>query len=188
MDQLKILEFRKRAVAWLEYACRGNPGLDSPRHLEIKEGRQIKIYSSCADLAHWMLFRLGLRMPWINRDEHLGWKPIVNVSRISSHSEPYRGQLLEGGDVIVIANDWPEGSDSHVICVIDQPAADYLLTAESGLPGNGLQRRNLPMKRKIRTVLSLAKALEKAETDGEIDFNVQLEPSEQCSSGAIGGE
>lgn len=176
MDQLKILEFRKRAVAWLEYACAGNPGLNSLRHLEIKEGRQVKIYSSCADLAHWMWFRLGMRMPWINRREHLGWVQGVNVSRIVTHSEPYRGQLLEGGDVIVIANDWPKGSDAHVICIVDQPAANYLLTAESGLPGNGLQRRNLPMKRRIQTVLSLKTVLERAEATGQIDLTVPPEP------------
>lgn len=181
MDTLKILEFRKRAVAWLESVCRGNPGLNSPQHLEVKEGRRVKIYSSCADLAHWMWFRLGIREPWINRREHLGWEQGVNVSRIVTHSEPYRGQLLDGGDVIVIANDWPKGSDAHVICVIDQPAANYLLTAESGLPGNGLQRRNLPMKRRIQTVLSLKTVLERAELTGHIDLTVPPEPTQHVS-------
>lgn len=159
MTPEELHEYRKRAVAWLEYACAGNPPLDSPRHLEIKEGRRGKGYSSCGDLAHWMLFRLGVREPWINRKEHLGWVVGVNVSRIVAQSIPYTGQKLEGGDIIVIANDWPRGRDAHVICIIDQPDEHTLYTAESGLPGNGLQTRILPMKRKIRTVLPLEKAL-----------------------------
>ena len=165
-------EYRKRAVAWLEYACLGNPGLDTPRHLEVKEGRRGKGYSSCGDLAHWMLFRLGVRLPWINRKEHRGWTVGVNVSRLVSHADPYVGsseQRLEGGDVIVIANDWPRGRDAHVVCIVDQLRDDLLATAESGLPGNGLQNRDLPMKRKIRVVLPLAKVLAEAEGAGLLE-------------------
>ena len=159
-------EYRKRAVEWLEYACAGSPPKDSPKHLMVKEGRKVKIYSSCADLAHWLYFRLGVRSEFINRDEHNGWKTIVNVSRLVSHSVPYVGQRLEGGDVIVIANKWPSGKDAHVICIVDQLANDLLATAESGLPGNGLQTRKLPMARKIRVVLPLEKVLSEAEANG----------------------
>lgn len=168
MTPEQVHAYRKRAVAWLEYACAGNPPLDSPRHLEIKECRKVKGYSSCGDLAHWMWFRLGVRLPFINRAEHNGWVVGVNVARIVTWSKPYRGEKLEGGDVIVIANDWPKGRDAHVVCVIDQPTPAILDTAESGLPGNGLQRRTLPMARKIRTVLPLADVLEKAERDGAL--------------------
>jgi hypothetical protein len=161
-------EYRKRAVAWLEYACLGNPALDSVRHLEIKEGRTGKGYSSCGDLAHWMLFRLGVRSPWINRKEHRGWACGMNVSRLVAHAVPYTGQRLEGGDIIVIANDWPAGHDAHVVCIVDTLTPDTLATAESGLPGNGLQNRKMPMGRKIRVVLPLAKALEEAERDGDL--------------------
>lgn len=170
-----IHEYRKRAVAWLEYACAGNPPEKSPRYLEITEGRATgvggcKFYSSCADLAHWMLYRLGVRLPWINRKEHHGWVPQVNVSRLVAHAVPYTGQKLEGGDVIVIANKWPSGTDAHVVCIIDEPRIEgrppCLDTAESGLPGNGLQRRALPMGRQIRVVLPLAKVLAEAEAAG----------------------
>lgn len=168
MTPEKIHEYRKRAVEWLEYACKGNPPKNSPRHLEIKEGRDGAKYSSCADLAHWLWFRLGLRLPWINRDEHLGWVDQVNISRIVSHSAVYQGERLEGGDVIVIANVWPAGYDAHVVCVVDQPSANVLCTAESGLPGNGLQTRTLPMARRIRTVARLADLLETAEAARQI--------------------
>jgi hypothetical protein len=159
-------EYRLRAVERLEYACAGAPKKDSPRHLEIKEDRRVKVYSSCADLAHWLYFRLGVRSEFINRDEHHGWKPIVNVSRLVSQSVPYTGQRLEGGDVIVIANKWPSGTDAHVICIVDQLSDILLATAESGLPGNGLQNRKLPMKRKIRVVLPLEKILDEADAAG----------------------
>lgn len=163
MTPEKLHEYRKRAVAWLEYACAGNPPKESKRHLEIKEGRRAPSYSSCGDLAHWMYFRIGVRLPFINRDEHRGWTMGVNVSRLVAQAVPYTGQKLEGGDVIVIANDWPRGRDAHVVCVIDQPTETVLDTAESGLPGNGLQQRVLPMKRKIRVVLPLVKVIEAAE-------------------------
>lgn len=169
MTPERVHEFRKRAVAWLEYACLPPAPLDSPRHLEIKEGRAGKGYSSCGDLAHWMLFRLGVRLPWINRKEHLGWTVGVNVSRLVARAVPYTGQKLEGGDIIVIANDWPRGRDAHVVCVIDHfLETNQLATAESGLPGNGLQTRALPMKRKIRVVLPLAKVLQEAEEAGQL--------------------
>jgi hypothetical protein len=168
----KVHEYRKRAVTWLEYACAGNPGLDTPRHLEVKENRRGKGYSSCGDLAHWMLFRLGVRLPWINRVEHEGWVCGVNVSRLVAHADQYvgnTGQRLEGGDVIVIANDWPRGRDAHVVCIIDTRTDTLLATAESGLPGNGLQNRTLPMKRKIRVVLPLAAVLAEAEAAGLLE-------------------
>jgi hypothetical protein len=163
-----LFEYRKRAVAWLQYACLGNPPLDSVRHLEIKEGRVGKGYSSCGDLAHWVLYRIGVRSPWLNRKEHTGWVCGVNVSRLVAHADAYRGQLLEAGDVIVIANDWPRGRDAHVVCIIETLEPGLLATAESGLPGNGWQNRTLPMKRKIRVVLPLAKVLEEAEDAGDL--------------------
>lgn len=177
MTPERIHEYRKRAVAWLEYACQGNPGLDSPRHLEIKEGRRVKGYSSCGDLAHWLWFRLGVRLPWLNREEHLGWTPGVNVSRIVAHSSRYESaEPLHGGDVIVIANVWPAGYDAHVVCIVDQPSLSTICTAESGLPGNGLQTRALPMARRIRTVARLSDVLEAAEAAGLLYEGVQPAP------------
>lgn len=162
----RLHEYRIRAVTWLEYACAPPAALDSARHLEIKEGRRGKGYSSCGDLAHWMYYRIGVRAPWVNRAEHHGWVCGVNVSRLVAHSTRYTGQRLEGGDVIVVANDWPRGRDAHVICIIDTRAEDLLATAESGLPGNGLQNRALPMRRKIRVVLPLEGVLDAAEASG----------------------
>lgn len=125
-----------------------------------------------------MLFRLGIRLRWLNREEHLGWASGVNVSRIVKNSALYLSpELLQGGDVVVAANQWPSGYDAHVVCVIDQPNQNALLTAESGLPGNGLQTRALPLRRRIRTVLRLAEVLEESERTGSLDETVPAGPS-----------
>jgi hypothetical protein len=159
VDQMRRLEYQKRAVELLEYACDGDPEKGSPRWLEVTEGRNAPEYSSCGDLAHWMLFRLGFRMRWINRNENRGWKQGMNIAYLVSHGLPFNGQRLEGGDVIVVANEWPQGYDAHAVCVIDQPNERKLLTAESGLPGNGLCSHDLPLKRTIRVVLSLERMI-----------------------------
>lgn len=168
-------EYRKRAVAWLEHDCAGNPKLNSPQHLVVTEGRKGKRYSSCGDLAHRLYYRIGVRSNWINRDEHQGWKVGVNVSLLVTQSIAYTKQRLEGGDVIIVANRWPSGEDAHVICIVDQLEDKLLATAESGLPGNGLQNRKLPMRRKIRVVLPLEQILTEAELDGHLVAPEELE-------------
>lgn len=63
----------------LSYACgRFDSGRneDDPIYQGVTEGRDVppfrEKYSSCGDLAHWLLFRLGSRLEMINRKEHLG--------------------------------------------------------------------------------------------------------------------
>lgn len=155
IDPMRLLEYRKRAVELLEYACDDNPQKGSPRWLEITENRNTLKYSSCGDLAHWMLFRLGFRMRWINRDENLGWRMGMNIARLVKRGTRYDGQTLDGGDIIVVSNIWPQGFDAHAICVINQPNKSTIVTAESGLPGNGLLTHNLPLSRTIRVVIPL---------------------------------
>jgi hypothetical protein len=160
VDPMRLLECRKRAVEHLEYACKGNPVKGSPRWLEVTEGRNAPKYSSCGDLAHWMLFRLGFRMRWINRTENQGWRMGMNIARLVARGVKYTGQKLDGGDIIVISNRWPQGFDAHAVCVINQPSAGVLVTAESGLPGNGLLTHNLPLSRQIRVVIQLESVIE----------------------------
>jgi hypothetical protein len=107
-----------------------------------------------------MLYRLGFRMPWINRNENGGWSMGKNISRLVAHGIPYDGRVLDGGEIIIIANKWPSGSDAHCVCVIDQVAPDRLATAEYGLPGGGLQTRKFPMSRATRVVLPLENMIE----------------------------
>ena len=156
----ELLGWRNRALDLLDYACAGEYPVGSERYLEITEGRHGKGYSSCGDLAHWLYYRLGFGCPWVNREANGGWRCGHNVSLLVSQSEPYAGGTLYAGDVIIIANEWPSGRDAHVVCIREQLSRDMLLTSESGLPGNGNRLRELPMKRKIRVVLPLARILE----------------------------
>lgn len=158
-----MISYQKQSVELLEWSCRGDRvGELDARYQQVVEGRDVGVmrtrYSSCADLAHWLWYRLGIRVREINRREHLGWKVGVNVSRIVSLSTPYQpdGALLQGGDVIVITT---TGYDAHVICVVDQPDRDTLLTAEYGQPGGCLRQRKIKNgrigRRQIKYVVKL---------------------------------
>lgn len=168
MTEAEIHARRKLAVRLLEWSCADDRvDEDHPRYRLVTEGRDVgamrKRYSSCADLAHWLYFRLGVREAWINRAEHRGWKSAVNVARIVTQSKRWTPLAdVQGGDVLVIANDWPRGRDAHVVCVIDW-FGDEVATAEYGQPGGVLAvrayRDGYLGSRKIRTWLSLDVAL-----------------------------
>ncbi len=132
---------RLQAGDWLEYACdyvRGRTVIDPVAAL-ISEGRgSTPSYSSCGDLPNWMLFRVGVRLPWLNRKEHHGWRVGQNLNALfwppapSQEGHSIVHTKLECGDMLEIWNR-PNGTDAHAICVIDcDPDARVLLTAEGG--------------------------------------------------------
>jgi hypothetical protein len=108
----------------------------------ITEKRQGSKYSGCADLAHWLLFRLGFRQDWLNRKEHKGWKVARNLSLLCSRTAgganpvampPVSGQEVGSGDVLVVNVQDPQRS--HVVVVVDQGVLENgttLATAEYG--------------------------------------------------------
>lgn len=111
---------RVRAMRWCEIAVDSHTGVtvSSPIYKAITENRDPgPSYSSCADLAHWMLYRLGVRSKWINRKEHLGWTSQVNVSKLvfscPVSRPPKPGEVLKRGDVMIVWNK-PNGEDAHV--------------------------------------------------------------------------
>lgn len=121
-DELNIAEINKRveAMRWCEIAVDSNSGVtvSSPIYKAVTENRDPgPDYSSCADLAHWMLFRMGVRSKWINRKEHLGWKSGMNVSLLAytcpASRPPRQGEILHRGDIMIV---WtkPKGQDAHV--------------------------------------------------------------------------
>jgi hypothetical protein len=155
----EIDALRARLPAALEWACAGGPrDQDHPHYQAVTErrdrGAMKARYSSCGDLAHWMLFHAGCRQPWINRDEHTegdagprdGWDGGVNVSRLAFDAPcrklgPHPG--FETGDVLIVWNS-PKGTDAHVIVVYSfDPTSQRLVTAEFGQPGGGVQDRTL---------------------------------------------
>lgn len=128
---MSIRQIREEAYKLCELATGYGKGrtVDDPIYQEIVEGRDPgPVYSSCADLAHWMLYRLGCREEFINRDEHLGWRSIVNVARLTAppvgsnsfaEPNPTDAQLVNAdtGDIIVMW-DRRDVTDAHV-CVLD---------------------------------------------------------------------
>ena len=178
---------RALAVRLLEWACE-HPGAEteqSPRYVQVTEGRdQGPGYSSCADLAHWLYFCLGIRAKWVNRAEHLGFKTQVNVWRLVQQAvrftkaDPAR---VEGGDVLVISNQWgptpehPEwqGADSHVVCVRSSLQEDNTYqTAEYGLPAGGFRERELHGRvlghKRVQVWLPLDRILQAAHAVGKL--------------------
>ena len=133
----------------LEYSCDGSAVDEFHAHyVQVTEGRDVGAmrakYSSCADLAHWQFFRVGVRSPFVNRKEHRGWVPGVNVSRLASlpgsasvgNIDGFRPEL---GDVLIVWNR-ADTHDAHVICVLDFDfELNLLTTAEYGQPGGAIK-------------------------------------------------
>lgn len=151
-------ELRHKADDFLSYACGYSRGRETTDKVyrAVVENRIAPKYSSCGDLAHWLLFRLGVRETWINRREHANYKIGHNISRLCYLPAPVRMVIQpdeftpECGDVLVV---WslPTTYDAHVICVINwDPAERVLLTAEYGQPGGKLRRHVIKDEKKLR--------------------------------------
>jgi hypothetical protein len=141
---------RLLAVTLCEFACNGSRG--RPEHGDavydaVTEHRDFGAgYSSCADLAHWMLFRLGVREGFINRREHRGFAQGVNLSRLAwckySRAASARDRY-EPGDILVV---WSRTDtlDAHVTVVLrdsrtEAPAENRIETANYGSPGGAIK-------------------------------------------------
>lgn len=137
-----IVDYWRWACGWPEAS---EVGERHPRYVEVTEGRDTgPVYSSCRDLAHAGLFRVGVREPWILRAEHRGFvygRPVVTAGMV-----PWSG-IVEAGDVLVVARDWPRGRDAHVVCVLEAEA-ERLITAEYGQPGGAL--KSYPLRDELR--------------------------------------
>lgn len=128
-------------------------------------------YSSCADLAHWMLRCLGVRADWLNRnddDDAQRWRVGVNLNWLCpppiGKCRPARSRLavnieLGAGDVFVENN----AHGGHVFCARSyDPIADLLVTAEYGQPGGLTKKRagfRASFAKRPLSFLSLADAL-----------------------------
>lgn len=135
---------RELAGEFLVMATRGKQGrrVYDPLYEAVTEGRKAKGYSACGDFGHWLMFRLGFRERWVNRKEHDGWRPGVNLSLLCATvagganklaEAPRVGMVLDAGDVLVVnAHDPPR---SHVVLVMDRRRLEHGLpvtTAEYG--------------------------------------------------------
>lgn len=173
---------RTFAEELLSYACArwtGGRNENDPVYAEVSEGRDVGAmqnrYSSCGDLAHWLLFRMGCRSAFINRKEHLGWRVGENISKLVSSSVAEIASPTDryaAGDVLVI---WgkPDATDAHVMVVLSHDSSK-LTSAEYGQPGGAYREHNWAAKpgwigqRKVQRVLRLMKVMRDAEANGKL--------------------
>lgn len=166
-EAIDIAAYRLAACMLLTYAVdgshRGERVVGDPVYRVVVEGRIGPKYSSCGDLAHWMLYRLGVRAPFVNRAEFReylgghGWRVGLNLNLlvpppIGTCPVAIRPSKLEAmpdvqaGDLLQISNVY----GGHQVCVSgreDTLAPDgspvvTLTTAEYGQPG-GKQKHHV---------------------------------------------
>jgi hypothetical protein len=135
--------YRIVAVALDEWACgydKGRPKTD-PVYQEVVEKRDVPAtyehYSSCADRAHWRLWRLGCRLPFVNREERSplpnDWHIGMNISLLhdTAKGSPALSKVIGGsryavppaGDWVPSPGDemivWNTGKDAHSLAVLE---------------------------------------------------------------------
>jgi len=146
MTPERIQHLRELALTYLDLATDGDNGRgeSDPIYKAITEGRDFGAgYSSCGDLCHWLLYRLGVRASWLNRDEAHGWQVGKNISRLAWQCKqtrrPTRGDQYEPGDILIHWND-PNGTDAHVF-VVRRQQGDHIYSADMGQPGAARRMR-----------------------------------------------
>lgn len=134
-EKTRLLAFR-----WCEIAVDGSSGVtvDDVVYRAVTEGRDPgPRYSSCPDLADWLLRRLGVVSPWINREEVRGQGKFawgMSVSMLAGKlwgasgccptaRKPHDGERLLRGDIAIVWNH-PQGHDAHVFVVDDWNTED----------------------------------------------------------------
>lgn len=200
-DELNVEheKLRLEAMRWCETAVDEEQGVKvyHPVYKAVTENRDPgPQYSSCGDLAHWLLFRMGVRSTWVNRKEHKGWRSGLNVSLLAYTCPvaraPKKGELLSRGDIMIVWNS-PQGFDAHVN-VVDNFDGQFVWSWDYGQAAlnpatwnkemvEGCRRRN-PLKdlstgwqvgtRKLQKVIPLIDLLDDCRSR-----NLLVEPDDQ---------
>lgn len=194
-----------KAVKYLtEYACDGTKGraylgdavyqavtemrqeqTEKMRQRQIAQGvprEKLAFYSSCGDLPHWLYYRLGVRLQWVNRDEMredghgLGWRVGLNISFLSLTSLNSCVDAAKPGDQYVIGDvlhiGIPATNQDHVMVVRSHDSKTGAVeVAEYGQPGGKVNTHRLVTQsgrvymgqRQLLTVLRLNTVLFKAD-------------------------
>lgn len=174
---MKMIGRLNRIPDWLRIATDGEKGRgeSDPVYRAITEGRDVgEVYSSCGDLCHWLLFRLGIRSPYINRAEHRGWRMGMNIGylmwRCPEARPPHTGEVYSPGDILAVWNE-PNGTDAHVL-VVREHQGSLVMSADYGQPGGKIRTRVLQRgmlgDRKLQRVIPIQRALWAAEQRGEL--------------------
>mgnify|MGYP001259390655 CR=1 FL=1 len=189
---------RDIARAWCEYATDGDRGrrLKDPIYQQISEFRDHgRDYSSCGDLAHWLLYRLGCREGYVNRVESGHYKSGYNVNLLhappvgsNGSAEVWNGDFesLETGDILVY---WSNATATNThVDVFDSYSDGALSTWDYGQgafggtggdpnPVEALKKTRLTgdMVRPIKSVLRLKNV--KFSVEPELPLGYQLPPT-----------
>lgn len=173
---------REFVVQLISYACgRFDNGRneDDPVYQTVTEGRDVppfrKSYSSCGDLAHWLLFRLGSRLDLINRKEHRGFRIGLNVSKLAFSSlaeDAADDDVYEAGDILIIWSK-PDATDAHVMVVLAH-RDNTLISGEYGQPGGAIRTHVMTRprrigNRKIQKLVRLRRVLEASAQNGRLE-------------------
>jgi hypothetical protein len=164
--------YRIVAVALDEWACgydKGRPKTD-PVYQQIVEKRDVPStyahYSSCADRAHWRLWRLGCRLPFVNREERSplphDWHIGLNIAML--HDVSKGSPVLTGGNKVAAPPGvdwvpspgdemiiWNTGNDAHSLSVLDW---DGKLARTSNYGAGGMSPSATPGAKIVEAPLS----------------------------------
>ncbi len=144
MDPSDVTAARRYIRALARFWCGGVKGRSKldPVYVSVTEGRdgpgpaQWVHYSSCGDLSEAVAFHMGVRKPWINRAEHEGWTPGVNLTRFyDSHGPAVSPSLVyepRAGDIGFV---WLTGNDAHTFVFGDQLDSGHIETFNYGAGG-----------------------------------------------------
>lgn len=139
--------YQAAAVALDSWACNGTMGRakTAPEYQQVVEGRDVPssyaMYSSCADRAHWRLWRLGCRLPFVNREErtpfpkdfhwgvNIAW--LHDTQKGSPARMPGADWEPSPGDEMLI---WNTGPDAHSLSIISYDGS-RAVTANYGTAG-----------------------------------------------------
>jgi hypothetical protein len=171
-------DYRRAAVALAKFAVNGDSGRVSgdPVHEWVTEGRRTQYeralangaawaqrmragYSSCGDLAHWLLMCLGCRYELVvNRGDDggvKGWAIGANIGRLawsSWYEHASENGLPIEGDILHVA------PPDHVSVLIDASDPDSWATADYGQPHGRM--RECPLRDVSQGLLVRGRKLE----------------------------
>ena len=134
-------ELALKLCSWATYQGQGAP-TGSERYRVVTEGRTLPggRYSSCGDLAHWMLYSLGCRdRSLCNREALGGWRVGQNLLLLDAHRELMRpwGEPAEPGDLVLV-----EAKFEHVF-IAKEWGPQWCVSYDYGQPGGEIKVREL---------------------------------------------
>lgn len=141
MDRLEC--YQAAAVALDTWACNGKLGRakTEPEYQQVVEGRDVpssyEYYSSCADRAMWRLWRLGCRLPFVNREERTPYPKDfrwgVNIAWLHDPGKGAPCLVNADGNPIPPGADWePSPGDEMLIWILGSDAHSLSVMSYDG--------------------------------------------------------